>query len=129
MNAKIKRWLPLFLWFIVIFGLSSIPRLPGDGISLPRGFDKVMHCLEYAVFAIFLYRGSSYHKKSVDWNDIRRVIILGLVVGSLDELYQSIFPERDSSVFDLIADMAGVLMGSALAFIWHLRRSKKVERI
>jgi len=118
--------LPLFVWVAVIFGLSSVPDLPGGGVSLPEGTDKVVHLAEYAVFAFLLYRGLNYEGKRVRWSVTLIVIISGSALAVLDELYQSYIPGRDSSILDLAADAGGIVVGALAALMRDIRRVRKV---
>lgn len=118
--------MPLVAWIAVIFGVSSIPQLSSDSFGLPPGFDKVVHFAEYLVLAILLRHGIG--------GDGQRgapvllfVIATGLLVGCLDELYQSLIPGRHPSALDVAADAAGVLAGACLAAL-IVKRSEGSER-
>lgn len=118
--------MPLVAWIAVIFGVSSIPQLSGDSFGLPPGFDKVVHFGEYLVLGILLRHGIG--------GDGQRgaaillfVIATGLLVGCLDELYQSLIPGRHPSILDVAADAAGILAG-ALVGALIARRSEGRER-
>ncbi|MBN2185334.1 MAG: VanZ family protein [Candidatus Krumholzibacteriota bacterium] len=125
MNLRIKRWLPLFVWVAIIFGASSIPGVVTDDVKLPMDFDKLIHFLEYMVFAVLFYRGLSYDSGKVNWILCSVVILTGGGIAGLDEMYQSYIPGRDSSIFDLIADFAGVVAGSVFAVLKHVRKVKR----
>ena len=101
MGRALRPWWPLFIWVALIFGLSSIPDLPGEGIDLPRHTDKVVHGFEYLVLAVLFCRGlgaDTHHRR----------LVIGLVtvftciaIAALDEMYQSYVPGRDASPYDL----------------------------
>ncbi|HSG29696.1 MAG TPA: VanZ family protein, partial [Candidatus Krumholzibacterium sp.] len=120
-----KRWLPLLIWVVMIFSLSSIPDLtPGD-IKLPHGTDKVVHFTEYAILAMLFYRGLSYGSARFKWGLFFLTIGTAAGLGGLDELYQSYVPGRDSSLMDLMADFAGIAGGSLVTI---LKDIKKIRR-
>ncbi len=127
MSWNMRRWLPLIVWLMMIFGLSSIPGLSSDHVRLPRGYDKVVHFFEYAVFAILYYRGLSYGGVRVRWSIVIIVMMSGAAVAGLDEMYQSYIPRRDSSIFDFAMDSAGVVTGTLLAVLRHIVRIGKAR--
>lgn len=124
-----KRWIPLFAWMVLIFGLSSIPEGPGDFIDWPEGTDKVVHFFEYGILAILFSRGLGNDR----W---RRgvliglfVVLVGLAVAVLDELYQSLVPGRDSSPADFLADVAGVVTGALVMYVRWRASVRKAENV
>ena len=122
MSLNIRRWLPLIFWIVMIFGLSSIPGFPSDDVNLPSGSDKVVHFIEYAIFAMLYYRGLSYGGVRVRWSIVLVVITSGIAVAALDEMYQSYIPRRDSSFYDLVMDSMGVVSGTLAATLIHVGR-------
>lgn len=120
MSWNIRRWLPLMVWIVMIFALSSIPGLSSDDVKLPTGFDKLVHFIEYAVFALLYYRGLSYGGVRVRWSIVLIVIASGIAVAALDEMYQSYIPRRDSSLYDLVMDSAGIVTGTLAAVLRHI---------
>ena len=125
MSWNIRRWLPLIVWIVMIFGLSSIPGLSSDDVRFPTGSDKVVHFFEYAVFAMLFYRGLSYGGVRVRWSIVIIVITSGIAVAALDEMYQSYIPRRDSSFFDLVMDSAGIVAGTLAAGLRHIIQIRK----
>lgn len=114
--------MPLFVWVVLIFALSSIPDLtPGD-MKLPHGTDKVVHFTEYAILAVLFYRGLSYGSRRFNWVFLIVTMATAAGLGGLDELYQSYVPGRDSSFMDLMADFAGIGAGSIFTLIKDRRK-------
>jgi VanZ family protein len=114
-------WLPIAAYVGIIFSLSSMSHLPFPFKFPFRQFDKVLHCGEYAVLAILFARalGSSNRLKSW-WVILLLTVFFCGVLGALDEIYQSTVPNRDSDVFDALADTLGGCVGSAVYLV--LRR-------
>lgn len=112
----VTRWVPLALWIAFIFVMSSIPDLPGEYRDFPPHTDKVMHFIEYFVLAILLYRGIRNDETGRISVELAALVLIGVGVAGLDELYQSIVPGRDSSVADLASDMGGVVAGALIMF-------------
>ncbi len=125
MSWNVRRWLPLIVWIVMIFALSSIPGFSSDDVNLPAGFDKIVHFIEYAVFAMLYYRGLSYGGVRIRWSIVIIVIISGIAVAALDEMYQSYIPRRDSSIYDLVMDSAGVIAGTLAAVLRHIIKIRK----
>jgi VanZ family protein len=120
LSWNIRRWLPLIAWIVIIFGLSSIPGFSPDDVRLPSVSANVVHFIEYAVFAMLYYRGLSYGGVRIRWSIVIIVITSGIAVAALDEMYQSYIPRRDSSVYDLVMDSAGVVTGTLVAVLRHV---------
>ena len=124
----VTRWVPLALWVAFIFVMSSITYLPGDYSVLPRHSDKVVHFIEYLVLAILLYRGLNDDGSGRIRVVMTALVLIGVGIAGLDELYQSMVPGRDSSVADLAMDITGVVTGAAITFSRWKRLNRGVER-
>ena len=112
MKKGTRRRILLALWIIVIFGLSSIPALPGDYAKLPPGFDKLAHFVEYSVLAVLLHHVLMMNGRRNQNLIALVVVIICVAIAGLDEFYQSFIPGRQSSVTDLCADLAGIITGT-----------------
>ena len=109
------RLLPFFavLAVIVFSGLRPEP--------IPQVFDqqdKLHHMLGFAALMFSLRLAfSQWH---VFWS-----IAASLAVSALIEVAQSLLPNREASLGDMLANSLGVLLGwgcSYLAYQWYLRR-------
>ena len=110
------------MWIAFIFVMSSIPDLPGEYKDLPPHSDKVVHFIEYFVLAILLYRGIRNDDRGRISRVMSALVLIGISVAGLDELYQSIVPGRDSSLADLLSDIGGVAAGAAI-MLYRWKRS------
>lgn len=112
------RWLPLVLWVLVLFGVSSIPDLRVPKHDTP-GLDKLFHFGEYLVLGVLFARavGAPAARRAL-WSGA----LLGLCVAMLDELYQSTVPGREADVVDAIADVMGAAAGALVWSLWTRRR-------
>ena len=111
---------PTLFYMMVIFVLSSIPKLKPPDLGL-RPMDKVAHALEYAVLGVLLFRSASFRYEP----GLRFFIILsciGILYGISDEIHQAFVPHRVSSVWDVAADTAGIILGLLIAGLWRIRR-------
>jgi VanZ family protein len=108
----IKAYLPLILWALLIFFLSSRQVLPGFEVSL---FDfllkKMAHMFVFAVFYILSLRAvkMSFSSKRT-YLQLFLPIILVILYALTDELHQSFVPNRYATLRDVGYDMLGVLL-------------------
>ena len=117
MKRKVLAFLPLALWAALIFALSHRTDLPQKP-ELP-GFDKLAHAAEYALLAFLLARALVRGLDVAPRKAAVLALCLGAAFGATDELHQRFVPGRDSSVYDLAADVVGAGLGAAawLAFL------------
>ena len=102
---KLLWWLPTILAVTLIFTLSDKQIVTLNGKHL----DKLMHFLVYAVLAS-LFTLSLHHsgiKKT-----LIPALVLTILVGMFDEYFQSFTIVRNSSVYDLMADGLGAVVGT-----------------
>jgi VanZ family protein len=101
--------LPAILWALVIFTLSSFPRLPTPVTGLFSA-DKLLHFGAYFIFgvlvAIALVKSTRQQRASTL---LLLAACIGVLYGASDELHQSFVPGRDASVADWLADSFGVI--------------------
>lgn len=115
MPAKLRMvlvyWAPIPFYLGLIFLASSISKMP---FRLPvTWLDKVIHFAEYALLSVLVARAiRSLAWPRTWWATWLVTIAVVLICGSLDELYQGTVAGRDSSVFDLLADVLGGGLGS-----------------
>lgn len=99
-------WGPAAAWAVVLFLLSG-----GQGVGgldfLPQA-DKLVHLGLYAVLGGALAWGRGRSGAAFPhW----LLVGAGIAYGATDELHQLLVPGRDASVFDFVADGAGVILG------------------
>lgn len=109
-----KFWLPVFIYLILIFVLSSVPDPPFAKAGIPF-FDKFLHTIEYAVLGFLLIRG---FKNSRLWLSDRNFILLAVVLATLygisDEFHQHFVSNRCASLGDVFFDCIGSIIGSII---------------
>jgi VanZ family protein len=116
--------LPAIVWALVIFVSSSIPahELPKLGILK---VDKLIHFGVFFVFCALTHRALKFQDwyPSLSSRSILFSILLTIFYGTVDEIHQAFVPNRDSNVFDLIADAFGALLYAGGLWVWARVRS------
>ena len=83
-----------------------------EGTSIPKSYiftlDKLIHIIEYFIFGVLLY----FSTVGITKHSIILSLILGTFYSFIDELYQSTVYGRDSSGFDVIADIIGLILSA-----------------
>jgi VanZ family protein len=109
-------WRSLLCSAVICF-LLFLPgnKFPKERFFYIKHFDKLVHLLLFASLEWFLLF-DGHIKKLIE--SIRLVIfstLLALIFGGLTELIQHYFiPDRTGSIYDLTADITGMLMGIIL---------------
>jgi len=114
--------LPVIAVCLAIFWQSSYPGI----ISVPLfpHADKLLHFCVYAFLAFLTARDLIAEKPF--WSPMKikvAAILFASLYGVSDELHQAFVPERDASVFDVIADVAGSISGSVFYFNFLTRKT------
>jgi VanZ family protein len=109
-----KYWLPVLIYAILIFYLSSIP-----GEEIPVVFkyqDVFLHIIEYAVFALLFSRAIKAYHPRLSFNR-RFVVVLAFsfLYALSDEFHQFFVPQRYCSLLDLMYDGIGIAVADVLS--------------
>ncbi|MFW6123994.1 MAG: VanZ family protein [Acidobacteriota bacterium] len=104
---KIFFFLPSLFYYGLIFFLSSQSYQVKVDILF---YDKLIHFIEFGILGFLLSLGFfvvnvSFKKKFI-W-----VLFIGFVLALFDEIHQYFVPLRELEVFDLTADVIGVIGG------------------
>lgn len=109
-----KYWIPVIAYMALIFYLSSRP-MPEEILPEIWNVDKVAHFIEYGVLG-FLWSRALKSKQEMPKAALIAFVITFLYAVS-DEIHQYFVPNRNASVYDVIADGLGGWLG-----IWVYRR-------
>ena len=119
--------LPLFIWAILIYWISSIETLPHVEIPIISP-DKLAHVGVYFIFCWFSRR-ALYFQVAVPflkrWSFVG-AFLLTCLYGYLDEVHQLYVPGRSYEYYDMLADAIGALLFLAFFAIskrWQERRT------
>ena len=108
-----------FLWATLMFFAATAAEQSAAFVLFPQE-DKLLHFVEYAVFALLLYRVFSH---SSDTRTIKKAAVytacVAVVYGVALEAYQSLLPHRDCSLLDFLANCAGIAF--TLGLCWKPR--------
>ena len=111
MRSLLKYWTPLYIYAGLIFYLSSIPR-PIPEVEIPF-FDKALHICEYAVFGLLASRAFKNSSRKAFFENFKILaILISIIYGISDEFHQVFVSERQFSVFDILADSIGGVLGA-----------------
>lgn len=142
----LRYWLPVVLWMLLIFGLSTRAGAPDNtsriigpvvrwlvpGISdaalgrVVLGVRKGAHVTEYAVLALLCWRARRQPIRGPirpwRWADAAFALALTVAFAASDEWHQSFVPSRHGSRWDVLLDSAGAVLG--LLGLWRLGRGR-----
>lgn len=109
----ISYWVPVVIYAIFIFLVSAVP-----GKDVPDLFPKqdiLFHAVEYAIFAFLVSRAvKEYYSNQRRGRRLFWVFSAVIAYAALDEIHQSFVPYRTASMFDVMIDGAGCLIGSII---------------
>lgn len=111
-----NRYVAIILTVLIAFEIFYISSIPGSqvtrtGISID--ITILYHFIVFFLFSFFLLtsiKGS--HKIKV--KHIIIVLAVSIAYALLDELHQMFVPLRVADIFDILTDMAGILLATLL---------------
>ncbi len=109
---------PTLIWFCLIWILSSLPsqHIPSVNIAF---FDKLEHIGVYVVLSCLL----GYWLSFKDWKltIVILIYLFLLLLAGLDEYHQTYIPGREVSLYDFMANSAGIIIG----FLFFLHQNDR----
>ncbi len=124
-SGFLRYQLPVLLWAVTIYISSSIPaeRLPDFG---KMGYDKVIHFFVYFLLSATIHR-SIRHQSLLPFlarNHLFFTVFITAAYGITDEFHQMFVPNRNPSLYDLLADVLGGCLYVVLFLARRFRPSK-----
>ena len=129
-------WLPVLLWMALILWLSGRSDLPvrtnpqtGETIRTTFAAAKLAHVFEYGVLALLLLRALTGTGGGLRLPLAPAIVVAVLVAGVfgvLDELRQSLVPNREPRLTDVALDSSAALGASLLFAIWQRSRHARL---
>lgn len=124
-NRKYLLHFPLFLYWIILFILTSLP----SGMAITTDVsDKINHFGAYGLLSVFLYSTLYFQNK---FSILKKypalfTVVIASVYGALDEIHQMYVPGRSAEFLDWIADFTGSIV-AVLITRYLLEYIKKLE--
>lgn len=116
-----SRWLPVFLWALVIFALSSIEQVTVSQFFIWDFIaKKTAHVTEYTIFYLLLFRAT---KKNFLLSHV-----LTILYAISDEIHQSFVPGRTAAWYDLGFDLTGANIAAYILWKLSQTQSKKPKK-
>ncbi len=115
-----SRWVPVVLWMAIIFGCSSVPKLPiADRFDVN---DKALHAIGFGVLAALLWRALPGRRPG--WIRAVTVVAWAVLYGYTDEFHQRFVPGRTFDMKDIAADGVGSALAGISAIVWERLRPR-----
>ncbi len=111
-----NAWLPIAIYVsAVVLLTATVPPQAPFGLS-----DKAVHAIEFFGLALLAVRAFALQFDSPPRIPVAiAALMLGIAVGSADELAQSFAPLRTSDFADLFADSIGSLLGALTGVVLY----------
>ncbi len=107
------------IFFITAFAIFYLALVPSNEIFIDFGLgDKFNHFLAFFTLSLLLNRSSSSYQKR-----LRNVISL-ILFGILIEIVQYFVAYRSASVYDVLADILGIIAFQSLYTLYRIIRYK-----
>ena len=119
----LRAWGPAAAWAAVLFLSSAQSDLATTG-WLSRVPDEALHVGAYAVLGAGLAHARFWGARGIPHV---AMIALGALFGVSDEFHQSFVPGRDPALGDWMADVAGLTVGYAIAWVIGSRLVRPTE--
>lgn len=150
--AFARYWLPVLIWFVLIFAGSAdreslrhssriigpivhwlFPGLDAAGVDTVVFYvRKCAHGTEYAVLAVLWWRALRKpflgDPRPWSWREVRLALLAATVYAASDEVHQCLVPNRQGAVIDVFIDAGGAALGLAIVWaVFTLRRRKHAK--
>jgi VanZ family protein len=107
-----------------IFYVSSLPDPP-----IPSNSDKGLHWLAYLGLAVLVVRALTRGlSRRITLGVAAAAVAITVAYGATDELHQTFVPGRTGDIYDLLADTAGAVVGTAACVLWGSVSKRRYNR-
>jgi VanZ family protein len=121
-RAGIALWLPVVGYMAILFGFSSLSRLPSPPGDL--SFYDV-HIAAYTVLGALTARAlAAGRMRNVTWPVVGGAIAISSLYGVTDEYHQLFVPGRAFDLLDIAADTLGSVVGASAVGAWGIIRRR-----
>lgn len=111
-----KVFLRLIPMLVVMGTIFFFSHQPGETLYLPPlpGIDKICHLAIYGVLALTVFWFLAPRSQGIPVRTALKTVLFCLIYSISDEFHQSFIPQRSVCGFDLLADLAGAVLVSAI---------------
>ena len=114
MRGALRLWAPVAVYMALIFYASSLSQPPA-----PPGGDKPWHLLAYLGLGVLAARAvAGGIPAPLGLRGAAAAIAIAAAYAVTDEFHQMFVPGRSAELSDLIADVAGVCIGTSICWAW-----------
>ena len=126
----IKYHLPLILFLVFIFVMSSLPGESISDISFEVS-DKILHAGAYFVLYFLFHHSLSKQEKFqfIKENAFLFAFLFTVLYAASDEFHQMYNPTRNADVYDLVADAVGGLIAYIAAKLLIFFKDRKTDNV
>ena len=132
LRNALLNWLPMILWMVLIYWLSSQPKLPHPGRKVGVSdylFDYSAHVFIFGLLTWLAWRAieakpTVLPDSVVSFSRASAAGFCALYAVS-DEIHQRFVPGRWSNLADWLADIAGILITVSLLAGWQKWRNRR----
>ena len=110
MKSEVYRII-LGIYMVLILSISAIPTNSIPDLGFQHA-DKVAHFSEYAILGFLAVQSF----KPLNGYHLFYIIFSGFIFGAFDEWWQSFISDRCTSLYDLSADIIGILVSSIISY-------------
>jgi len=125
----ITFYLPLFVWMLLIFILSSIPGSTLSKIEFPYAH-PIAHSMLYGMLTYLCYRALIHHRLGRIRHSYSLVIafLFAGLYGMSDEYHQSFVPGRMEELKDLLIDLTAAFVVLVCIALYESNYGEKKEK-
>ncbi|MEI7474363.1 MAG: VanZ family protein [bacterium] len=121
MNKLNYKMIPASLYYALICVVSSL----SINVNI-HNVDKGLHTIEYSILGLLLAFGFNLTEFKLN-KFLFRLLLVGLLLGCIDEIHQHFVPGRSMDIFDVCADITGITLGSYIFTLSFPFISKLIE--
>ena len=110
MKSEVYRII-LGIYMVLILSISAIPANSIPNLRFQHA-DKVAHFAEYAILGFLAVQSF----KPLNGYHLFYIIFSGFIFGAFDEWWQSFISDRCTSLYDLSADIIGILVSTIISY-------------
>jgi VanZ family protein len=128
----VARYL-LMAWILTIIIVSSIPNIPTLKIHTAKSeirLDYLMHFCEYGVLTFIAFLSFAGKDFKISFSKTLLIAFSLIIFAVLDELHQKLIPGRSYNIKDIMSNVTGIVVVTALVMIvFRLVKDKEIVRI